>query len=482
MSIYNIESDLDSETNPFFGLLVLLGSLFIVNYFAIKGGSSSGSSLLAIFLLLLAVLYFINPVYSFVFCLALHVDLISCFNYNWVKFMTFAGMYLVFVKNASSLFLLFEDKKLKALFFLGFIFGLYIVLISIGLKSTLSTENILGNFGFMFGFLTILPAYYLTLRYPKKLFISLSLVAASFLVVYFLDIMLGFGLFELGNYERGTGASIDRLAGYDIRQSVIFFTYLIPAVALAANIKNIYKYFLMFIGIFSYIVLILAFYRLAMFYVAMGTILSFVFIRRYADTRNIIKYIVLFIIFLFVAGFFFGDYLTEIQNLFTATVDYFSGKSQDSSADARFAYQLPILTGFINDNWWTGIGIVDIKGMQEFGMFGFVDFPLLGTMAAFGFLGMFLYYLKFIFLLSGNRKHRYDMSIPVINEYPFVLYLCLTLKAYLISMITFRMIYISWELTFDFQQAEFGLLAGGFLALERMIKESNYENKEFSEN
>ncbi|WP_394774712.1 hypothetical protein [Flavobacterium sp.] len=476
MSIYNGDNDLDTETIPVFGLVALLGSLFILNYISMKMGSSAGSIPLAVFITLLVGLFFLNPVYCFVFCIVMHVDVMSCFGYNWAKLLTLACMFIVFVKDGKSLFLLFNDKKVKTLIFMGFIFGLYLLLINIGYKAELNAKSILGNIGYMIGFLTIIPAYYFTLKQPKKLLMSFALVAAAFLSVYYISLIMDLDLFRLKSYDRDTGANIDRLAGYDLRQFIIFFSYLLPAAALSTRLKNTSKYLLILIGIFSYVVLILAFYRLAMFYVTMGAFLSFFLIRKYVEALNLFKYLFLLISVVFLSSIFFGEYLTEIQNLFSNTVAYFSGNATDSSADTRFDFQFPIMTKLFFDNFWTGIGLTEIKGMQAFGMFGFVDMPFIGTLTAFGVIGMFLYYIKFFVLLSGTKKNLDGIDLD--NHDPFIFFLYSTLKAYFITMVTFRFFYISWELSFDYQQAEFGLFAGVFLGLHYFLKQAEYETEE----
>ena len=475
MSVYSDDNDLDNPTIPVFGLGALLASLFIVNYISIKMGSASATIPLAVFIIFLVGLFFLNPVYVFVYCFVLHVDVMSCFSYNWAKLLTLTFMFLVFVKDRKSFFLLFSDKKLRILIFMSLIFGVYLLLINIGLKADLNSKSVMGYIGYMFGFLTIMPAYYCTLKYPRKLLMSLALIAATFLVVYFFSLGMDLDLFKLKNYERGTGANIDRLAGYDLRQFVIFFAYLIPAAALSTRLNNTAKYLLIFVGVFSYVVLILAFYRLAMFYVAMGLFISYFFIRKYVEARHLFKYLFLSIAVVFLAGFFFQEYFTEIQNLFSNTVSYFSGDATDSSADVRFDYQFPTMIKLFSANFWTGMGLTEIKGMQAFGMMGFVDMPLIGTLTAFGVIGMFLYYLKFFVLLSGTKTNLNGMDL---DEYdPFIFFLYSTLKAYFITMVTFRFFYISWELTFDYQQAEFGLFAGVFLGLHYFLKQAEYETQ-----
>ena len=72
-----------------------------------------------------------------------------------------------------------------------------------------------------------------------------------------------------------------------------------------------------------------------------------------------------------------------------------------------------------------------------------------------------------------------DMELN--NHDPFIFYLNLTLRAYIVTMITFRFFYISWEFTFDYQQAEFGLFTGVFLALNNILSQEA-QQEHYSEN
>jgi hypothetical protein len=166
---------------------------------------------------------------------------------------------------------------------------------------------------------------------------------------------------------------------------------------------------------------------------------------------------------------FFSEYITEFQKVFSGTLDYFNGKGDDSSADERFLNQTPILLAYIYTNFWTGCGIVEADLMTKKEMYGFVDIPLLGSLAKFGFLAMFFYYFRFYYIL--RNKNQFNIKyISFYNEnQKLLLYVYLTVKAYIISLITFRLFYISWELAFDWQQLEFGLIVGIYFGLERVI-------------
>lgn len=472
-------NNLDAKNNRLFKLLVLFISLFIVNYIAKKNGSSGGSSTTIIFFVFELILIIIDPVYSFIYSFVIHVDIFTSLADSWIQAFSFLFMFYIFIKHPKSLSTLLEDIKLKKLFNLSLVLIIYVVFINVGLKSGFTIENIKISFGYIFGFLTILPAYYFTLNKPKDLFIGLFFVTVCFLFVYYLDIIKGYGIFKLESYLHLEESTMERLAGYDIRQFMIFFTYLIPASLLVTNLKSINKYLLISIGIAAYIILVLAFYRLAMFYVLMGTLLSYFSIKKYADTKNVIKYVIGFIVLLFTAGLFFGEYITEIRNVFEIALNYFSGKGGDASADARFDLQLPILSGHFFNDPFTGYGLVESVKLFRVGMMGFVDFPVLGTITAYGIIGMSIYYYKFFVLLTGTKMNSLDMELN--NHDPFIFYLNLTLRAYIVTMITFRFFYISWEFTFDYQQAEFGLFTGVFLALNNILSQEA-QQEHYSEN
>jgi len=473
MELVEFYENLNNKKLPILQLLFFLVCVVLINYIGIyKNFAPSLSYLVIVFFA--SLLFLLNPLYSFLLLYMVYIDIMGCFGTTGAKLLVISCMLFVFLIDAKS-FKILNDKKLKIIVSLAIFFGLYVLLFNIGLKSGLTSLNLTQNFGYMFGFITIIPAYYFTIKQPKTFFISIVIVAGAFVATYFFSLIKGLDLFKLSGGDRGTGANIERLAGYDVRQFAIFFFYLIPASALADKLKIFYKIVLISIGIGCFIVLVLAFYRLAMFYVSMGTLLSFLFIRKYAPSVNLLKIFFYIIIFFISVNFLFGDYIKEVNNLFSATIDYFLGKGTDTSADERAGYQMPIVIKLFYDNWWTGFGLIEMREYMKLGMMGFVDMPFIGTLATFGFGGMCLYYLKYFFLLAKS-KIEYSSIANYLNTKPvFVYYFYLTLKAYLISMITFRLFYISWELTFESMQGEFGMFAGVFLALNHVFK--NYDEE-----
>lgn len=475
--------NLFAKDKPLFKIGFLIFAIIIVNYLGIKGGRVAGASSapVAAFIVLELLLILIDPLYAFVFAFVIHVDIIACLSFSYVPIASLLSMFYIFFVKKGLMQEILQNRKIKLLIISCLILGIYLIFINIGLKSGFSKENFLVGFGYIFGFFTILPAYYFTVSRPKDMFQALAIVAACCLLAYFLDLSKKWGIFKLDVYFHLDDSTMERLAGYDIRQFMLFFTFLIPAVVISKTIKNLHKLILLFVGIFSYLVLVLAFYRLAMFYVGMGAILSFFFIKKYADTKNIFKYLVAGAILLFGASLFFGNYFTEINKIINITVNYFSGKGGDNSADTRFEGQLPILKNLFFSSPLTGIGVIEIQKWYRLDMMGFVDFPVLGSLTAFGIAGMFIYYLKYLIILTKGKINLYNVDLEEDDQ--FTVYLYLTLKAYIITMITFRFFYISWEFTFDYMQAEFGLVAGAFLALQYILKEkSMLEDEEEIEN
>ncbi len=464
--------NLYAKDKPYFKVGFLVVSIMIVNFLGIKiGGAGGGSGPAAAFILLEIALIILDPLYAFVFAFVIHVDIIACLSFSYVPIISLFSMFYIFLVTKGLFQEILNNKKIKLLLLVSFILGIYLFFVNIGLKSGFSKENFLVGFGYIFGFLTILPAYFFTINRPKELFQSLTVVAACCLIAYFLDLSKKWGIFKLDVYFHLEDSTMERMAGYDIRQFMIFFAYLIPAVVVTKRVKNVYKLILLFVGVFSFLILVLAFYRLAMFYVGMGLLLSFIFIKKYADTKNVFKYLVGGFILIIGASLVFGNYFTEINKIIGITIDYFNGKGGDNSADTRFEGQLPILKNLFFGSPWTGIGLIEIQKWYRLDMMGFVDFPVLGSLTAFGIVGMSIYYLKYLIILLNGKVNLFNVDLEEDDQ--FTVYLYLTLKAYIITMITFRFFYISWEFTFDYMQAEFGLVAGAFLALQYILREKS---------
>lgn len=479
MDLSNFYGNLYAKDKPVFKIGCLIGALFIVNYLGFKSDSSGAGTPIAFVVLEIALLA-LDPLYGFLFALTVHIDIMSCLVFNYIGPLSLLSMFYVFFINGKLFKEILDDKKVKILVYISFALGAYVALINIGLISGFTKANYVVNMGFIFGFLVILPAYYFTINRPRDFFTAIVVINVIFILLFYMDVIMGTHLFKLDSSLHSQESTMERLAGYNVRQFAVFFFYLLPAIMLAPNLKTIPRYVFLFIGIFSFLVLVLAFYRLAMFYTIMGMLLSFWFIRKYADVTKLWKYLLLLIVFGVIVVLFFGKYIVEMKKIISITIDYFNGTGQDVSSDARFGTQKIFLTNLFYSSPFLGIGLVEMVKYYQFDLWGFVDFPFLGTLAAFGIIGMSLYYIKFYFMLSGTKRGLSHVDLS--REDPFLVYFYFALKAYLISLITFRLIYVSWEFTYDYMQAELGLFAGVFLALHRVLAASDEEDVESEEN
>ena len=292
------------------------------------------------------------------------------------------------------------------------------------------------------------------------------------MVIYYLNFIFKFNLFNLREGDTTVDSDLKRTMGYDLRQFIIIFFYFIPSFLFTKAISTYRKNFIIAIGIGAYCVLILAVYRLALFYNFMGLLLSLFFIRRYVKITVLFRKAIVIGILLVIVISFFNEYFIGLQKVLSGTMDYFSGKVEDKSADERFMNQVPILLGIIYNNFWTGCGVVmAVVTTRGAVMYGFVDFPILGSVATFGLIGMIIYYSRFYFILRNQNKNKFNTYRYFSEEEKLLFNILYSLRAYVIVMITFRFFYISWELAFDWQQSEFGLIVGSLLGLEYLIKQ-----------
>lgn len=453
-----------------FAIIATVLSIFFINYLQYLGAESSTLLILVITTQLL--LYALNPLCSFVFCFVTNINIMNYPVYTWLRPVTVLLSFLVFILNPKLLLPLFENRKLINIFYCSLLFSFFVLLISLISKTDVNFNVIAIYFNILFGFLIFLPAYYFTIVQPKNLFICLTAVASCFLIVYYANLIFVLNLFKIGDVNASIESDLTRLAGYDIRQFIIFYFFLIPAFLLTKAVTPFYKYCIVGIGLLAFLVLVLGIYRLAMFYNFMGLLLSIFFIGKYVKTGQLFKRFIFIAIFLGFAMFFFSEYIIQFQKVYEGTFDYFSGKGEDKSADERFLNQTPILLAYIYNDFWTGCGLVKATLMTNKEMFGFVDIPIMGSLAKFGFAGVFIYYMRFYFLLREKTKLTVSFFAYYNEQYKLLFYVYITIKAYIISLITFRLFYISWELAFDWQQIEFGLIIGIHLGLERIISQN----------
>ena len=278
-----------------FQILFTVFSLITVNYLTINNNDTS--QVLFVFIFLQLLLYAMNPLCAFVFCFVMNVNTMNNFSFLWSKFLTILFSFSIFIFNPKFLVLILKNNKLKIVFLWSIIFSFYVIIINIMSKTNVDYKIIFNNFNIIFGFLIILPSYHFAIKQPKDFFILLAFVSGTFLFVYYSNLIFNLNLFEIGDIKSSIDSDLTRLAGYDIRQFIIFYFFLIPAFILTKAVPSIYKFCLIGIGLLAFLILVLGIYRLAMFYNFMGLLLSIYLIGKYVKIEQ------LFLRFIYVAVF-----------------------------------------------------------------------------------------------------------------------------------------------------------------------------------
>ena len=421
-------------------------------------------------------LFFRDSICAFIFAYIYHLNITQSDFFSWAPVVSLIAMFLSLFNYKIPWGLLLKYKPLKSLLLVSIFFALYVLVFNLLNKGT-NFMDAVRNIGYYAGFLAFIPAYFLTLYNRESLFKKFTIIAFSFLTIYFISLFLGLQWINVFSGERGGDFEIKRYI-YDARQFLVFYTYFIPAVFFINYQQKSTKTALIMVGILAYSIIVFALFRLAMVYVILGAATTFLLVaRKISSLSQIISrtsFIVFFgIIILSLLGSVFSEYI----KIFQWSLDSFSSNSSDDSANIRFLIQIPLMLEMFFENSFFGAGLQKLLDAAAEGMFGYVDVPILGTLTAFGIIGMLLYYSRFLFILSAGKSYNYvqDKSYILKNkpEYFFIL----ALKAYFITMITYRIFYISWELTSYYMQAEFGLFVGVYFALNHIL-EDQYCNNE----
>ncbi len=428
-----------------------------------------------VFISIYLLLFVRSSVYSFVFAFLYSINLTIGPLFTWDAWVPILAMMAPVIREKGDLSIIKEQPKVKFILAASALFFVYVFFINLLWKGVTVTQS-LQYLYFYGGFLVFIPAYYITLRYRHTFFRLLITSAILFLIIYYANMLFNLGWINIRkSYRADEDVNINMFRFmYDIRQFVIVFAYLIPAV-LFMTISKKNKMLLIGVGVFAYLVIIFAIYRLAIFYVFMGILTSLFLISKYINLSKLIKRASIAAIFLFVVLSLFSSSLGQYVNLYQWTINSFMGGSSDSSAEARFLFQMPILLGLFNNNPLTGAGLHLLWSYQNEEMYGYVDYPILGTLSAFGIIGMIIYYSRFFAIIPLKLKNVIKNSIDS-GLYKNEALIILALQAYFITMITYRIFYISWELTYGYQQIEFGLFVGIYFALQSIVKKGNTLN------
>jgi hypothetical protein len=414
-----------------------------------------------------------SDLHAFLFAYFLCIDITGTFIGFMFgsKLITLFSMFFIFVKSTNNLSILLSDIKARKLLVITILFSLYFILVSSMLKvGSVSIANIIIlNINFAFGFLIFIPAYHLTMKNYKEFFSTITFVAFVFIVLSMINLFTGGSIFGLNEGFRSVQSDITRMGASDLRQTFVFFIFLIPASLFISNKHS--AVIVRVIGILSFIILLVGLLRLAIFYIFLGTFLSFRYIMYYYKITRLLTFFLSVVFLITVGVVLFPDLINNYLFVATWTINSLQGNTYDSSYDIRFLLETPFLIEMFLKDIWLGMGLEKLSLEQEnFGYFAIQDVPILGTLATYGIIGMAIYYLRYYYLLTNNNIR----SIKLTKNNQVAILVFLTLKAYIITMITFRLFYISWELTYDYQLVEFGLFSGVFLGLRRIILEKRF--------
>jgi len=178
----------------------------------------------------------------------------------------------------------------------------------------------------------------------------------------------------------------------------------------------------------------------------------------------------IFLLYYLASDFFIGLSVTFIK-----TFQEILGSQSQGTTQTRTIIELPKHIFFIKNNPFFGTGFIQAWFENFFNKYdlGLTDIPLTSTLAMYGIIGMLIYYFRF-YIIYKNIIHIFkyikQFKIIMIDFYIFEIVTLFALSAYFISMIAFRLFYISWELTIGEKQIEFGLFLGIFFALINKIK------------
>ena len=274
-------------------------SIFFINFLPIIGIDES--KILMPLIIIQFVLFLLNPLCAFIFCFIINIDLMQNFGATWYSPITVILSFSIFIFNPKLLIPIFINKKLQNVFYFSLLFSFYLI----------ATHFI--NNSELFGFLIFIPAYYFTINQPKNLFSHLTIIAICFLCIYFFSLIFDLKLFKVGEIHASIESDLTRYGGYDLRQFIIFFIFLIPAFLLTKYVSIIIRNLIIAVGIFAFLILILGIYRLAIFYNSMGLLLSLYLISKFVNTSQLIKKYIYIVLFMFFCLFFFSEYVSEFK-------------------------------------------------------------------------------------------------------------------------------------------------------------------------
>lgn len=448
----------------FLGILYLLATIVIPQSY----------SFLFLFLFLgYMFLYLLSPTIAFVYAFVFVIDPLDNLNLSGQRIVPIFLCLFSFLLNYKEFIpIISKDKAFVKLIRVCVVFTLYQLIVSLMLKQGQDVYYILMNVNYWLGIWVLVPAYIFTYIDRKNIFGAVIVVVFFCMLMYFLTFFNVFDLFKIREFNRSEdNIDIKRLFAFDLRFITKFFVFILPLFVFFP-IKNLkLKYLVIVIGLSVYIAVSLSLLRTEMFYLFMGGVTAFLlsfFKFKKASMFSIYFSIVCGAVLVLVL---FPNLIDNVIETFKITIEGNNGGATDGTLSHRLEVQLPIALKIFSENFLFGGGLFAVSPEATGGHYILFDIPYIAVFSAYGLIGMFIYYLRFIYIFS--RYKIVVFSQKLYNLFPVESLLTNGIMAYFITMVFFKLIHFNIELAFTFGMPETGLFIGAFFGITRFLFEQN---------
>ena len=378
------------------------------------------------------------------------------------------------------------DNRIKKLLPVLYFFSIYQIIVSIILKLDSSTLFEIIKYGEQFKFLIfgvyiLIPAYKIAQENFKLFINNIIILALIFASVYLISFYTDLKIVDFTTEVRFRGSNIYRntIQNTEIFKLIIYF-----AIAAYLILKSRDNRIVYITGILTAVIPVIGLYRLEMFYIGMTILLVFFLVIKnigfpYSKVWNLSFYLVILLLCVFL---FFPIIVHWLSDTYHTTVQEFFGRSNQRLSQTRTIIELPKQLNLIRNNPLWGIGFRPewFTNYHNYRDWGLSDIPLTSTLAMYGIIGMIIYYSRFYLIFRAARNvHMFIRTNreSVLSDFKIETVAIISLSAYFITMVTFRLFYIGWELTLARLQPEFGVFIGIYYSLiNSLTSNTNYDS------
>jgi len=375
------------------------------------------------------------------------------------------------------------DYNFKRFLPILFLFTLYQILVSFLLKVAPDNPKeilrlLYRGYENYLGIYLIIPAYIVFKVDGKKFITAIAFASIIYALAALINVYTPIHLFLIREEYRNGAVRIFML------QSYIF--YLITFLAFAAftfyGVKRAHIHYYLG-GVLAMSIPLIAMYRLELF-TQFLTILLVVFLVSKYINRNLVGFVRLIkvlVILIVLVMILLPDVYHAMADMYVKTFEELLGTGQveKGTTQTRTEHELPLHLGLIQDNPILGVGwrkewYGNFLTTQDWGL---SDVPLTSTLAMYGFLGMLIYYSRFLYLMPLSKRVLTDIGKDraKIEKNDFHYILIIALRAHFIAMISFRLFYIGYELTKTNVYMDFGVLLGLYFASLHKLESEKYK-------